>query len=217
MSTRIVLVDDHGIVRQGLRSLIEGEPDLEVVGEAEDGRKAMELAKEKLPDMMIMDITMPNLNGVDATRQITREIPSVKVLGLSIHSDVAFVADILKAGAKAYVLKENSFEDLVEAIRTVSAGEMYLSPGVAGAVLGDYLKRLSGTAKSPRENLTEREREVLQLIAEGKNTKQIGLVLHLSLKAIEAIRRKLKDKLEAPTVADLVKIAIRGGLTSLEG
>ena len=216
MSIRILLADDHSIMRQGLRSLLEKEPDIDVVGEAEDGRKALHLVRELLPDIVVMDISMPNLNGADATRQIVHEFPKVKVIALSIHSRRAFVADMLKAGASGYVLKECPFDDLVEAIRIVAAGDKHLSPKVAGVVVSDYVKRLSGSVESPLETLTAREREVLQLVGEGKNTKQIALQLHVSIKAIEACRRKIMEKLDAHSIAKLVKIAIRGGLISLE-
>jgi DNA-binding NarL/FixJ family response regulator len=216
MKTRILLVDDHGVVREGLRSLIEKQPDMEVVGEAENGRKAVELVRELLPDVVITDITMPNLNGVDATRQIIREFPKVKVLALSIHSNRAFVADMLKAGASGYVLKECTFDELVKAVRTVVNGGTYLSAKVAGVVVSDYVKRLSATPVSVLDALTERDREVLQLVGEGSNTKQIARVLHISSKTVEAHRRKIMDELDAHSVADLVRIAILGGLASLE-
>jgi len=216
MSTRILLVDDHAITREGLRSLIEKQADMEVVGEAEDGRKAFELVRELLPDIVITDITMPNLNGVDSTRQIVRQFPKVKVIALSIHSNRAFVADMLKAGASGYVLKECTFDELVEAIRTVVDGSVYLSPKVAGVVVSDYVQRLFRIAESPLEALTEREREVLQLIGEGKNTKHIALQLHVSTKTIEANRHRIMEKLDAHSIAELVKIAVLGGLTSLE-
>lgn len=216
MSVRIVLAEDQGIVRQGLRSLLEKETDLEVLGEAADGRIALEIVRQLVPDIVIADISMPNLNGVDATRQIVREFSEVKVIALSIHSSRAFVADMLKAGASAYVLKDSLFGELVEAIRTVAAGGTYLSPKIAGVVVDDYVKRLSGSPESPLDVLTAREREVLQLISEGKNTKQIALQLHVSTKAIEANRHKIMEKLRAHSVAELVKIAILGGLTSLE-
>jgi len=216
MSTRILLVDDHAITREGLRSLIEKQPGMEVVGEAQDGQKAFELVQELLPDVVITDITMPNLNGVDATRQIVRQLPKVKVIALSIHSNRAFVADMLKAGASGYVLKECTFDELVEAIRTVVDGGVYLSPKIAGVVVSDYVQRLFRIAESPLEALTERERQVLQLIGEGKNTKQIALQLHVSTKTIEANRHKIMEKLDVHSVAELVKIAVLGGLTTLE-
>jgi DNA-binding NarL/FixJ family response regulator len=217
MSLRLILAEDHAITRQGLRSLLEKEPDLEVVGEAEDGREALALVRDILPDVLITDIAMPNLNGVDATRKIVSEYPNVKVIALSVHSNRAFVADMLKAGASGYVLKECSFDELIEAVRTVVAGGMYLSPKVAGVVVSDYVKHLSDfISSSPLDALTTRQREVLQLISEGKNTKQIARVLHVSPKTIEADRRKIMEKLDAHSVAELVKIAISGGIASLQ-
>ena len=216
MTARILLADDDRITRQGLRSLIEKENDIEVVDEADDGRKAIDLVRKLVPDVVIIDITMPNLNGIDATRHIVREFPQVKVIALSIHSNRAFVVDMLKAGASAYVLKECTFDELVEAIRTVIDGGVYLSPKVAGVLVNDYVRRLTKITESPLETLTEREREVLQLIGEGKNTKQIALQLHVSTKTVEANRRKIMEKLDAHSIAELVKIAILGGLASLE-
>ncbi|GAI18304.1 unnamed protein product, partial [marine sediment metagenome] len=216
MSIRILLADDHAIIRQGLHSLLEKEPDVEVVGEAEDGRKALELVRELAPDIVIMDITMPNLNGIEATYEITHEFPKVKVIALSIHSDRRFVANMLKAGASGYILKECLFDEFVEAIRTVVAGNIYLSSRVAGTVVDDYVKRLLTVTNSWLAMLTEREREVLQLLAEGKSTKQIALELHVSTKTIEANRRQIMDKLDIHSVAELTKYAVREGLTSLE-
>jgi DNA-binding NarL/FixJ family response regulator len=216
MSITILLADDHMILREGLRNLIEKEPDMQVVGEAEDGRRAIDLVRQLSPDIVIADITMPNLNGVDATRDITRDFPDVKVIALSMHTNRAFVADMLKAGASGYVLKECTFDELVTAIRTVANGGTYLSPGVASVVVRDYVRRLAITPQSPLETLTDRERRVLQLIAEGQNTKQIALQLHVSTKTVEANRRKIMEKLDAHSIADLVKSAIVGGLASLE-
>lgn len=216
MSIRILLADDHGIVRQGLRSLLEKEPDIDVVGEADDGRKALGLVRELSPDVIVMDVAMPNLNGADATRRIVREFPKVKVIALSMHSSRAFVADMLKAGASGYILKECPVDELIKAIRAVAAGDKHLSSKVASVVVSDYVKRLSGATESSLETLTAREREVLQLISEGKNTKHIALQLHVSTKTIEANRRKIMEKLDAHSIAELVKIAILGGLTSLE-
>jgi DNA-binding NarL/FixJ family response regulator len=216
MSIRVLLADDHPILRQGLRLLFEKEPDIEIVGEAEDGRKALELMPKVLPDVIVMDISMPNLNGVVATRKIVSAFPKVKVIALSIHSGNVVVADMLRAGASGYVLKGCDFDELLEAVRKVVAGDKYLSSKVAGIVVDDYVNRISDIPKSPIESLTEREREVLQLISEGNNTKQISLKLHVSTKTIEANRRNIMEKLDAHSIAELVKIAISGGLSSLE-
>lgn len=218
MSVRILLADDHGIIREGLRSLLEKESDLEVIGEAEDGRKAMGMVSELSPDIVIMDITMPNLNGVDATHQIVNDFPKVKVIALSIHSNKRFVTDMLMAGASGYILKECLSDELVQAIRTVSEGGSYLSPRITGLVVGDYIGRLSKPADSGSRSkvLTDREHEVLQMLAEGKSTKQIALELHLSPKTIEVNRRQIMEKLDIHSVAELTKYAIREGLTSLD-
>jgi len=216
MSVKVLLVDDHGIVRQGLRSLLEKEAEVEVVGEAEDGREALRLVGELSPNVVIMDITMPNLNGVDATRQIVRKYPEVRVVALSMHSNRMFVTSMLKAGALGYVLKECLSDELVEAVRTVASGGWYLSPRITGVVIDDYVQRLSDVPASPIEALTGRERQVLQMIGEGKNTKQIAMELHVSTKAIEANRRRMMEKLEVHSIPDLVIKGIQGGLISIE-
>jgi len=216
MSVRILLADDHAIMRQGLHSLLEKETDMEVVGEVADGRKALELVRELVPDIVVMDISMPNLNGIEATHQITKELPNVKVIALSIHSDRRFVAGMLKAGASGYILKDCLFDEFVRAIRTVATGEIYFSPTITGVVVEDYVKRLVTMVNSQFAALTGREHEVLQLLAEGKTTKQIALQLHVSTKTIEANRRRIMDKLNIHSIAELTKYAIREGLTSLE-
>jgi DNA-binding NarL/FixJ family response regulator len=216
MSIRILLADDHGIIREGLRSLLEKQSDIEVIAEAEDGRKAVRLVREFAPDIIVMDITMPKLNGVDATRRTVKEFPNVKVIALSIHSNRRFVADMLKAGASGYILKECLFDELVQAIHSVAAGGVYLSPRVTGLVVEDYIGRLSATYDPQLSILTDREREVLQMLAEGKSTKQIAVGLHVSVKTIESNRRQIMEKLNTHSVAELTKYAIREGLTSLE-
>ena len=216
MSIKVLLVDDHAIIREGLRSLLEKEPKMEVVADTDDGRKARELVRELSPDVVIMDITMPGLNGIEATRQITAEYPGVKVIALSIHSKRRYVADMLSAGAAGYILKECLFDELVQAIQAVAAGGQYLSPRITDVVVSDYVKRLSAASDSPVAALTSREREVLQLVAEGKPTKQIALELHVSTKTIEANRRQIMEKLNRHSVAELTKYAIREGLTTLE-
>ena len=216
MSIKVLLVDDHALIREGLRSLLEKQPDVQVVGEAEDGRRAYELVAELSPDIVIMDVTMPRLGGIEATRQITSEFPSIKVIALSIHSKRRFVADMLSAGAAGYILKECLFDELVQAIQAVVAGGRYLSPRITDVVVDDYVKRLSGGVDSPLASLTGREREVLQLVAEGKSTKQIAVELHVSTKTIEANRRQIMEKLDMHSVAELTKYAIREGITALD-
>jgi DNA-binding NarL/FixJ family response regulator len=217
MSIRILLADDHTIIRQGLCSLLEKEPDMEVVGEAEDGRKALRLVQELIPAIIVMDITMPNLNGVDATRRIISQFPEVKVIALSVHSNKRFVADMLKAGASGYILKECLFDELVQAIRAVDSGVRYLSPKITGVVVNNYVEHLSAAPQgSSLSILTDREHEVLQLLAEGKTTKQIALELHVSPKTVEANRHRIMEKLDIHSVAELTKYAIREGLTSLD-
>jgi DNA-binding NarL/FixJ family response regulator len=213
---RVLLVDDHAFVRQCLRSLIEKQPDVEVIGEAEDGRIAVDLVRELLPDVVIMDVGMPNLNGVEATRLILSEFTQVKIVALSGHSDRLHVAGMLKAGASAYVLKDCASDELVEAIIAVARGETYLCPKVTRTVIGDYIGLLSEPRRHLLETLSVREREVLQLLTEGKPAKQIALELHVTAKAIEANRRKIMKKLDAHNIPKLVKLAISGGVTSLE-
>lgn len=216
MSAKILVADDHSIIRQGLCALLEKQPDIEVIGAVEDGQKAIQLVKELSPDIIIMDVTMPNLNGIDATRKIIDLLPEVKVIALSMHSSRRFVAEMLKAGASGYILKECLFDELIEAIRTVLNGEIYLSHKITGVVVDDYVKRMSSKIKAEGPALTEREREVLQQLAEGKSTKQIALHFHVSDKTIESTRRNIMEKLGIYTVAELTKYAIREGLTPLE-
>ena len=216
MSIGVLLVDDHAIIREGLRSLLEKQPDMEVLADTDEGRRAVELVRELSPDVVIMDVTMPGLNGIEATRLIATEFPEVRVIALSIHSQRRFIADMLSAGAAGYILKECLFDELVQAIQAVAVGGRYLSPRIADVVVEDYVKRLSSTADSPLAALTGREREVLQLVAEGKSTKEIALELHVSTKTIEANRRQIMEKLDVHSVAELTKCAVREGLTTLE-
>jgi DNA-binding NarL/FixJ family response regulator len=210
------LADDHKITRQGLRSLLDEQPDMEVVAEAEEGRSVVRLARELSPDVVIMDVTMPDLNGIEATRQIVGQSGNVRIIALSMHSDTLFVTEMLRSGASGYLLKDCAFEELSRAIQTVVEGKTYLSPSISGVVVDDYLHRLTKADFSGSDVLTEREREVLQLLAEGKSTKQIALKLHISTKTVETHRRQIMNKLDIHTVAELTKYAIRKGLTSLE-
>jgi len=216
MSIKVLLADDHKIIRDGLRSLIERHPEMEFVGEAENGRTTVKLARELEPDVIIMDISMPDLNGIDATHQIVADAPDVKVIALSMHSDKRFVVGMFKAGASGYLLKDCAFDELEQAVKTVLADHTYLSPKIATVVIQNYVPHVSADDASVFSVLTEREREVLQLLAEGKTTKNIASDLFLSVKTIETYRQKIMVKLDIHNLADLIKFAIREGLTSLE-
>jgi len=213
---KILIADDHKITRQGLRSLLENEPDMEVAAEADEGRSAVRIACELKPDVVIMDVSMPDLNGMEATRQIVRKQPSIKIVALSMHSDNMFVTEMLKSGVSGYLLKDCAFEELSSAIRSVIDGKTYLSPAISGVIVNGYLNRLTNPQSADSEVLTDREREILQMISEGKTTKQIALKLHISIKTVETHRRKIMNKLNMFNVAELTKYAIRKGLTSLE-
>lgn len=213
---KIILADDHQIVRHGLRSLLSSEPDMEVVGEADNGRAVVRLVQEKSPQVVIMDISMPDLNGIEATRQIIAESPGVKIIALSMHSDSLFVLNMFKAGASGYLLKDCALEELVKAVRTVLSRKIYLSPGISDIVIKDFVIGWSPPDSSAYSILTTREREVLQLMAEGRNTNQIAENLCVSVKTVEAHRKQLMNKLDIHSVAELTKYAIRQGLTSLE-
>lgn len=216
MSTRILLADDHKIIRDGLRALLEKQPDMEVVGEAQDGLTTIKLAKKLLPNIVIMDIGMPDMNGIDATRQIFSETQGIKVIALSMHSDRRFVLQMLKAGASGYLLKDSAFEELASAIKTVMAGQPYLSPKITDVVIKEYIVSLPKNEETVFTKITVREREVLQLITEGKSTKQIAAFLNVSVKTIETHRQQIMEKLDIHSIAELTKYAIREGLTSLE-
>ena len=216
MTKRILLADDHKLLRDGLRSLLEKQPDLEVVGEAEDGRSAVLLTQKLRPDIVIMDVAMPNLNGIEATRHITSRLSGTRVIALSAHSDRRFVTGVLEAGASAYLLKECAYEELVFCVRSVLANKTYLSPGVAGDIIRDYRQRVSNAKAKQPVALTPREREVLQVLAEGKTTKEIAGLLGVSIKTIETYRKRIMDRLDLHSVAELTKYAIREGLTSLD-
>ena len=211
----VLVVDDHEIVREGICSLLDNEKDISVVARASNGRDAIKLATQKKNIIVIMDVSMPEMNGIDATAQIIREVPECKVIGLSMYSDKRFVGGMLRAGASGFLLKECAFHELVQAVRTVYNGQFYLSPKIAGTVVGDYVQHLNNDVSGVLEKLTLKEREVLQLIAEGFSTRQIAEKLTVSVKAIESRRRNLFEKLEAESVADLIKIAIKEGLVSL--
>ena len=214
MNIKVLIADDHQIVREGLRSMLEKEPGIKVVGEAEEGRTTLRLARELTPDVIIMDVAMPDLNGIEATRQIVAEFPTIKVIALSMHDDRRFVLNMIKAGAKGYLLKDSAFKDLAKAIRVVVANKTYLSSEIADIVVKDYLATSTSEESSAFHLLSPREREVLQLIAEGKTTNQIAEHLHISIKTVETHRAQLMAKLKVKGVAELTKYAIREGLTT---
>jgi len=213
---RIVIADDQGMVRQGLRALIEEQDEMEVVGEAEDGWEVVKLAGELLPDAIIMDISMPNLNGVEATRQILKENPDIKIIALSMYPHKRYVTEMLKAGAAGYVLKSYLFDELVKALHTAAAGEHYLSPQITDVLVDEYVNKLSTNEESSLNKLSPRERQVLQLIAEGLSTKQVALRLNISPKTADANRREIMKRLDIHSIAELTKFAIREGLTSAD-
>ncbi len=216
MSIRVLLVDDHKIIREGLRSLLNKTPDIEVVAEAENGRMARQLAREVMPDVIVMDISMPGLNGIEATRQILAAFPDIKVITLSMHPDNRLVVGMLDAGASGYVLKDCTFEELEKAIRTAMANQIYLSPRLIRDIVEYQVRNSSQTKSSPFSILTSKEREVLQLVVEGRNTKQIAWLLNVSTKTVEAHRNKIMTKLNIHSISGLTKYALREGLTSLD-
>ena len=189
---------------------------MSVVGEAKNGREAIELARELKPDVMVLDISMPELNGIEAARRVKQEVPGVRIIALSMHSDRRFVTEMLKASASAFLLKDCAFEELVIAIHTVASGQVYLSPRIADVVVEDYVNQIGHDRPSAFAGLTPREREVLQLIAEGKSTKQAAAALHVSVKTIETHRRQIMEKLDTHSIAELTKYGVREGLTTLE-
>jgi len=213
---RILLADDHKLFRDGLRTLFEQKPGIKIVGETDNGRAAVRLARELAPDVVVMDIGMPELNGMEATRQIRAELPRVKVLAVSMHADRQYVAGMLAAGASGYVLKDSAFAELAEAVAVVMKGGRYLSPEIVGVVVDDYVQRIVPAPESALARLSEREREVLQLIAEGHSTTDVAARLHVSRKTVETHRKNIKLKLDLQSVAELTKFAIREGITSLE-
>ncbi len=215
MCVRVVLADDHKIMREGLCSLLRNDPRVEIVGVAEDGRSAVQLARELKPDVVVMDVAMPDLNGIEASRKIKAELPDVRILALSMHSDKRYISNMLQAGASGYLLKDCAFKELVQAIHTVARRQVYLSPSIAALVTEDYVRQLMTRDASPAAVLSPKEREVLQLMAEGHSTKQIAATLNLSVKTIETHRQQVMEKLDLHSVAELTKFAVREGLTSL--
>lgn len=212
----ILLVDDHQMMRDGLRAVLERESDLHVTGEAADGRTALELCASLHPDVVVMDIGMPGLNGIEATRQVTAHHPRTRVVALSMNADRRYVHAMFEAGAWAYLVKSSASEELIRAIRAVAHDEKYVSPTVASAVLDAFVVGPKATHRDPRSDLSPREREVLQLLAEGLTSKEIASKLDLAVSTIETHRKQIMAKLELRSVAELTKFAIRSGLTTLE-
>jgi len=196
------------VVRQGFRMILSAHSDLEIVGEAGNGREAVELAATLRPDVVVMDVTMPELNGIEATRRLTAENPHIRVVALSMHKDSVYVREILRAGARGYLLKDSVADDLVAAVRAVAGGEGYLSPAVSNAVLDDYRKHVT----NPIDMLSSREREVLQMLAEGKTNKEIAVTLNLSVYTVDAHRGRIMEKLNVHSINELVRFAVRNGL-----
>jgi DNA-binding NarL/FixJ family response regulator len=216
MSISILIVDDHAVVREGLRGLLEKEPDMEVAGEAGNGLEAVKLARELNPDVIIMDINMPDMNGIEATRRILAANRDIRILALSLESDRRFIVEVLEAGAKGYVLKDAFFAELATAIRTVAEGDSYLGPKITEMIIKDYLRRIPESLPITFTSLTPRERELIQLIADGKNTKEIASMFGTSIKTVEVHRHNIMKKLNLYSIAELTKYAVREGLTSLK-
>ena len=205
---RILLADDHAVVRQGFKMILAEQPDMEIAGEAANGREAVELAEKIKPDVVVMDVAMPELNGIEATRRLAASAPHIRVLALSMHKDSVYVREILRAGARGYLLKDSPAQDLLAAVRAVAGGKGYLSPAVSSAVLDDYRKHVT----NPIDLLTSREREVLQMLAEGKTNKEIATTLNLSVYTVDAHRGRIMEKLNVHSINELVRFAVRNGL-----
>ena len=211
-----IIADDHKILREGLRSLLKSEPDIEILGEAEDGRTAVQLAEDLSPDIVIMDVGMPTLNGIDATAQIKAKKPEAKIVALSIHSDQRFVSKMFLAGASAYLLKDCAFDELIKAMRMVTENQTYLSEQIAKNFVRHGLSEMVNLRATKVETLSRREREVLQLLSEGYSAKDMAEILKISVKTVETYRKQVMDKLGIYSVAELTKYAIREGFTVLE-
>jgi DNA-binding NarL/FixJ family response regulator len=216
MNIRVLLADDHTILRKGIRNLLEKEKGLEVVGEAEDGRKAVEMVQKLQPDIVLMDISMPHLNGVGAAREIASTVPNCKVIALSMYSGKKFVMEMLRAGASGFLVKDCLQEELITAIHTVAEKKVYLSPSIADIVAAESIRQTGTPATADSAALTPRERETIQLIAEGSSSKQIAAKLRVSVKTVDTYRQNVMKKLGVHSVAELTKYAVREGLTSLD-
>lgn len=216
MNKRILLADDHRIVREGLKVLLDAEPGMEVVGEAENGRQAVDMTLDLKPTVVVLDVAMSEMNGVEACRLILEGEPKTKIIALSMHSDARFVRRMFQAGSSAYLLKDCAYDELAKAIRIVTLGRNYLSGQITAVVMSDYISRRDEDEADAYRQLTDREREVLQLLAEGASTKEIASELIVSVKTIETHRKNIMTKLSLGSVAELTKYAIREGITSLD-
>jgi DNA-binding NarL/FixJ family response regulator len=213
---RILIADDHRLMREGLRVLFERQHGYSIVAEAEDGMEAVRLTLEHRPDVVLMDIGMPCMNGIEATRRIHEKVPESKVLVLSMYTDRQFAQNMFRVGAAGYVLKGASFEELLEAVTSVTSGRRYISHSVKEMLLDDYIDNLSQYLQGEKDPLTSREREVLQLLAEGKSNKEIAAILYVTVNTIDAHRKHISDKLGLKSIAELTKYAISHGITSVE-
>jgi len=216
MTVRILIADDHQVVRDGLKALLDDPPKYRVIGTACDGREAASMARKLNPDVVIIDIAMPELNGVDATKRMLADMPQLRIIALSMHSDKRYISGMLQAGALGYVRKESAFEEIAAAVDAVSQGNVFLGEGVAGVVVNDYRQMMARRDPGESDPLSVREREVLQLLAEGKKTGEIAARLHVSNKTVETHRRQIMSKLDLDSVAALTKYAIRQGFISID-
>ena len=215
MPIRVLIVDDHQMMRQGLQALVDRESDMEVTGTADNGRTAVKMVSEHQPDVVVMDVEMHDLNGIQATRQIRSEHPDVLVLALSVHAERQFVTGMLAAGAMGYILKLNAFEELVDAIHTIVKQKVYLAPSISRVVVEDYVQYVSDQKKPKESPLTPREKEILQLLTEGNSSKEVGAHLNISVKTVDTHRRHIMEKLDLYSLPELTKYAIRNGITTL--
>lgn len=214
MKVRIILADDHPIMLEGLKALLEREPDMEVVGLVMNGRDAVYLTNKLAPDIVIMDVSMPELNGIEATRQILAQHPNVKVIALTIHSDARYAMEMLKAGARGYIPKQCAYEELARAVRSVKMGQAYLSPGVTGNLLESLTGQGGGSKSSAFSSLTPREREILQLLAEGNTSRAVADKINISIKTVDTHKVNIMRKLGLKSLAELVRYAIREGIST---
>ena len=215
MAIQVILADDHRILREGIKTILQDTNDIEVLAEADNGREAVKLSQELEPDVVVMDLAMPELNGIEATEMITKTHPGIRIIALSMHSDNHYIRGIFQAGASGFILKHSAANELIDAIRLVYANHTYLSKEISDVVVKEFSKKLDIEADST-QTLSSREKEVLQLVAEGKSTKAIAATLHVSVKTIEAHRQNIMNKLNLFTIPELTKYAIKTGLTSLD-